>query len=43
MVWLANDDPIRMQAFEQMPMIEYLLLLDKKVGELYKSSARSRG
>ena len=36
MVWLAQDDPLKLQAFEQMPMLEYLLLLDKKIGDVLK-------
>ena len=40
MAWLAGDDPIKMQAFEQMALLEYLLLLDKKIGELLKQPFR---
>lgn len=38
MAWLAQDDPLKLRAFEQMPMLEYLLLLDKKIGDVLKQN-----
>jgi hypothetical protein len=40
--WLANEDPIRMQAFEEMPMLEYLMLLNQRIEDLLKESSRSK-
>jgi hypothetical protein len=31
--WVAEYDPIRIRAFEQGPLMEYLLLLDKKISD----------
>jgi hypothetical protein len=30
MAWLAGDDPVRLSAYERMPMVEYYILLNKK-------------
>jgi hypothetical protein len=39
MCWLAGDDPLKIQALEKMPIIEYFILLDKKINEMKKASA----
>lgn len=36
MCWLAGDDPVKIQALERMPLLEYLILLDKKIGDTKK-------
>lgn len=38
MCWLAGDDPLKIQALEKMPLLEYFLLLDKKLLDIKKAS-----
>lgn len=38
MRWLADGDPIKMQAFEHMALLEYMLLLDSHIGEVLKQN-----
>lgn len=38
MCWLAGNDPLKIQALEKMPVIEYFLLLDTKIKEMKKAS-----
>lgn len=38
MCWLAGDDPMKLKAFEQVALLEYLLLLNKKIGDVLKEN-----
>jgi len=40
MCWLAGDDPLKVEAFSKMPLIEYFLMLDKKITEVKKQIAK---
>ena len=42
MRWLAQGDPIKLQAFEQMAIIEYLLLLDSHIADVLKQNQASK-
>lgn len=42
MRWLADGDPLKMQAFEQMPLIEYLMLLDQHVDDVQKAAKQAK-
>lgn len=33
LVWISGGDPVKIKGFERMPIIDYLLILDKKIGE----------
>lgn len=35
---MAGDDPVKIQALEKMPVLDYFLLLDKKLNEMKKAS-----
>jgi hypothetical protein len=39
--WLADNDPLKIQALEKMPLLDYFLLLDKKLKDLKKASAKN--
>lgn len=39
---MAGDDPVSIEAFGKMPMLEYFLLLDKKIREVKKEMARAK-
>lgn len=39
MLWLAGDDPLRIAALEKMGILEYFLLLDKKITDINKANA----
>lgn len=34
--WLGDDDVIKIKALEKMPLLDYFLLLDKKINEMKK-------
>lgn len=36
MWWVAEDDPIRFEKLQIMSMMEYLFLLNKKIGDALK-------
>ena len=38
MLWAAGDDPIRFDALMRMPLIEYYILLDKKISDVKKQN-----
>lgn len=42
MRWLSQGDPIKLQAFEQMAMLEYLLLLNEHIGEVLKQNGAKK-
>jgi hypothetical protein len=49
LVWLANDDPVKIEHLERMPIIDYWHLLNRKYAanqkaadELAKMKARKR-
>jgi hypothetical protein len=31
MLWLADEDPLKLDALTRMPLLEYFILLDKRV------------
>ncbi|MBA3830085.1 MAG: hypothetical protein H0X33_14180 [Taibaiella sp.] len=33
MCWLAGDDPGKMANFEKLPVLEYFMILDKKLAD----------
>jgi len=35
---MAGDDPERKSAYEKLSVIEYFILLDKKIADSYKSA-----
>jgi hypothetical protein len=39
--WLAGDDPLKIQALEKMAIIDYFLLLDKKIADVKKHAANN--
>lgn len=42
MCWLAGNDPLKLQAFEKMPLLEYFLVLDKHISDLNKELKKSK-
>lgn len=36
MKWLADDDPVKIEAFSRMPLIEYWAILDDKIEQIKK-------
>lgn len=36
MLWLAEGDPVRMQEYKKMPVVEYYQILDAKIAETKK-------
>lgn len=36
--WLAGDDPMKMEGYNKMPLLEYFMLLDKKIAEIRKAN-----
>jgi hypothetical protein len=40
--WMATDDPLKIQALEKMPLLEYFLLLDKRLGDIKKQLASAK-
>jgi hypothetical protein len=39
---MAGDDPVKIREFEKMPVLEYLMILDKKIAESKKAMAQIR-
>lgn len=42
MYWLAGDDPLKIEAFDKMPIIDYFMLLDKKISDTKKELSRQK-
>jgi hypothetical protein len=42
MCWMAGDDPVRINAYEQMPLIEYWAMLNKRVAEAKQEMERAK-
>lgn len=42
MCWLANDDPLKIEAFDKMPMLDYFIMLDKKISDMKKELSRQK-
>ncbi len=42
MAWLAGDDPVKLSAYEKMPMVEYYVLLNKKNDDIQSQIAASK-
>jgi hypothetical protein len=36
MCWLAGNDPLKIQAFDKMPLLDYFIILDRKISETKK-------
>jgi hypothetical protein len=34
MWWVAGDDPVKVDALSKMPLLEYFMVVDKKLGDL---------
>jgi len=41
-MWLAANDPVKVDALERMPLFEYWALLNTKVGETNRELARAK-
>lgn len=39
---MAGDDPMKIEAFGKMPLIEYFIILDKRMRETKKEAARQK-
>jgi hypothetical protein len=39
---MAGDDPVRIQALERMPTLDYFLLIDKRISDIRKQEKRSK-
>lgn len=37
MCWMGGDDAVKIKALERIPLIEYFLLLDKKLVDMKKA------
>lgn len=37
MLWLADNDPVKKEAFDKIPMVEYYVMLNKKDEENKKA------
>lgn len=42
MLWLADEDPIKLDALSRMPLLEYFMLLDKRVRTVRKQIKTSQ-
>ena len=42
LMWLAANDPVKVDALERMPLFEYWALLNTKVGETNRELARAK-
>jgi hypothetical protein len=42
MCWLADNDPMKLEGFNKMPVLEYWFLLDSKIGEQKKAIAQQQ-
>lgn len=40
LVWLSEDDPLRIKQFEQMPIIDYWHLLNRRIEQLEKAKRK---
>jgi hypothetical protein len=38
LVWLAQEDPMRMKELERMPLIDYWFLLNRKLDALHRAN-----
>lgn len=43
MVWLADGDPFKLKAVNEMPIYEFFIMLNKKTIEIEKEIAHARG
>lgn len=41
MAWLAEDDITTLKAISEMPMLDFFIMLNKKIGETEKQIARA--
>lgn len=39
---MADDDPVKIEAFGKMSLIEYYMILDKKIGEMKRQAAKAK-
>ena len=37
---MADDDPVKIEAFEKMPVLDYFIMLDKRITDLRKQAAK---
>lgn len=42
MCWLAGDDPVKIKEFDKMGLLDYFILMDKKISDGQKELARQR-
>lgn len=42
MHWMAEGDPVKLRAVSEMAIVEFFLLLDKKIAETKKHMAQAR-
>lgn len=40
MHWMAEGDPVRLKVISEMPVVEFYMLLDKKIAEVKKELKR---
>ena len=43
MLWLSNDDPVKLKELERLPLMEYWFQLTKKIADIKKANSNKPG